>query len=180
MENQIRICFVGKMRSGKSEAINYLKTKYDIEVVDFGDTLKEVVSKIYPEQTRDGRKNRHLLQKVGQHMRKMDESVWLNPVKDKIKTSNKKIIACASCRQENEYDLLNKMAFLFVKVSCKDSIRIKRAEESGDVFNLKDFTHETESMVDYFLCDYYIDNNGDIDSFHRQIDYIMEKITKED
>ena len=178
MDKQIRICFIGKMRSGKSEAIEYLKTKYDIEVVDFGDSLKEVVKTIYPKQTNYGCKNRTLLQKVGQHMRKLDEDIWLHSVDEKINNSNKKIIACASCRQQNEYDYLNKMAFLFVKVECKDSIRVKRAEDAGDSFNLKDFVHETELLVDDFECNYHIDNNGNIDNFHKQIDLIMKDIMK--
>lgn len=178
MNEQLRICFIGKMRSGKSEAIEYLKTKYDIEVVDFGDSLKEVVDKIYPKQAEYGIKNRALLQRVGQHMRKMDEDIWLHSVDHKIKKSNKKIVACASCRQQNEYDYLNKMAFLFVKVECKDSTRIKRAEDSGDYFKLENFTHETELKIDDFMFDYRINNDGNIEDLHRQIDLIMKDIMK--
>ena len=178
MKKQIRICFLGKMRSGKSEAINYLKTKYNVEVVDFGDSLKQVVNTIYPQHVNYGCKNRALLQKVGQHMRKMDQDVWLYSVDEKINNSDKEIIACASCRQQNEYNYLNKIAFLFVKVDCKDSLRVKRAEDAGDAFKLKDFVHETELLVDDFEYDYYIDNNGDINNFYRQIDCIMKDIMK--
>lgn len=174
-QEQIKICFIGKMRSGKSEAINYLKKKYDVEVVDFGDSLKEVIKIVYP---RKCGKPRALLQQVGQHMRKLDEDIWLYSVDKKINNSDKKIIACASCRQQNEYDYLNKMAFLFIKVVCKDSLRIKRAEDAGDSFDLKDFIHETEVQIDNFDCQYVLYNDEDLKSFHEQIDNIMEHITK--
>ena len=180
MDKQVRICFIGKMRSGKSEAINYISKKYNIEVVDFGDSLKEVVSIIYPNKCQEGVKNRTLLQSIGQHMRKLDENIWLHSVESKILASNKKMIACASCRQQNEYDFLNKMAFLFIKIDCKDSIRIQRAEEAGDCFKLEDFVHETELLADYFNCDYYIDNNGNVEDFHNEIDLVMKDIMKED
>lgn len=180
---QIKICFVGKMRSGKSEAVNYMLEKFkgEVEVVDFGDALKEVVNSLHPEKR--GVKDRAKLQEIGQYMRKLDEDIWINPVKHKIENTDKKIIVCASCRQKNEYDFLNKIGFLFVRVSCLDSLRVRRAENSGDKFNLKDFVHETEMGIDDFECELEIVNDWSKDKFYSNIDsvvnYLINKHVKE-
>ena len=59
--NQLKICLVGKMRSGKSEVINHLMDKMgeeNVELVDFGDALKDVAKMLYPEEMNT--KNRKL------------------------------------------------------------------------------------------------------------------------
>ena len=178
--NQLKICLVGKMRSGKSEVINHLMDKMgeeNVELVDFGDALKDIAKMLYPEEMNT--KNRKLLTTIGQHMRDLDEDVWINVVKRKIENCNKQIIVCASCRQQNEYDFLNKIGFLFVKVCCKDSLRVLRAEQDGDNFKLEDFVHETESKIVDFVCKYNIVNNNDKQSLYNQMDGILNIILNE-
>lgn len=178
MDNQIKICFIGKIRSGKSAAVNYTAEKLgreNVEIVDFGDELRNLVKVLYPDKNG---KNRKMLQTIGQHMRELDEDIWIRPVEHKIKNSNKKYIICSSCRQQNEYDFLNKIGFLFIKIDCLDSIRVMRSEMSGDVFNINDFLHETEMEVDNFKSDYVISNNSDLISLQSKIDLILKYINE--
>ena len=83
----LKICLVGKMRSGKSQAVEHIKSQFypQAEVVDFGDALKEVVNILYPlNNIEDGSKRRKKLQTVGQHMRKLNEDIWIECVDMKI------------------------------------------------------------------------------------------------
>ena len=169
MDNRLKICVYGKMRSGKSEVVNYLQEKLNAEVVDFGDSLKEVVNIINPMD--NGRKNRTMLQKVGQHMRDMDPWVWINTVDYKIRKSDKKVIICTGCRQPNEYDYLNKMAFLFIKVIADEDIRMERMKKAGDNIKPGCINHETERYLDNFCSDILIFNNhNDLKRLYNDID----------
>lgn len=170
---QLKICFIGKMRSGKSKAVDYVISTRKAEKVDFGDKLKEVVNMLYPNLDKQT-KNRKLLQGIGQHMRMYDESIWLRPVDKIITESDKDIIVCASCRQDNEYNFLKQHGFKFVKIDCKDSLRVKRAEDSGDDFSLMDFMHETELQVDNFKVDYVITNEDSIEFLENEIENILK------
>lgn len=174
--DQLRICFVGKMRSGKSEAVEYIKNNYDTDVVDFGDNLKEIVDILYPTIDKNI-KRRSLYTKVGQHMRKLDEDIWIKSVRTKICGSKKEVLCVASCRQKNEYDFLKSLGFTFIKVVCrKDSIRIKRAEDSGDVFKLEDFIHETEISIDDIRCDYSVYNEATKEELYAQLENVINTI----
>lgn len=170
MDEKLKICVYGKMRSGKSEVVKYLQEKFDADVFDFGDGLKEVVNIINPRD--NGRKNRAMLQKVGQHMREMDPQVWINIVDHKIKKSDKKVIICTGCRQPNEYDYLNKMAFLFIKVVADEDIRIARMKKAGDYVRQSSIHHETEKYLDNFLYDVVIFNN------YNKLDLLKEDVDR--
>lgn len=169
MDNKLKICVYGKMRSGKSEVVKYLQKKFNADVFDFGDPLKDVVKIINPQDR--GRKNRRVLQTVGQHMREMDPMVWIKATDYNMKRSDKKTIICTGCRQPNEYDYLNKMAFLFIKVVADEDVRRVRMIQAGDTVSEKEFHHKTEQHLDDFYYDIVIFNNSNsFLNLHKQID----------
>lgn len=181
MDNKIKICLVGKMRSGKSSVVEYLVNEYfknkKIEVVDFGDALKEITYILYPQSKKA--KDRNRLQLIGQHLRKIDEDIWVNVVARKIKKSTAEVIICASCRQNNEYEYLKKEGFVFIKIDCSDELRIQRAKSNGDNFDLSNLNHETEVSIDSFNYDYNIINNKGVNELHKNINRIMGDILHE-
>lgn len=158
----MKIAVYGKMRSGKTEVCNILKDILkDVAYFDFGDSLKECVRIMYPESIKKP-KDRKLLIGVGQHMRKFDEDIWVNALKNKIENTLAQQIIVTGVRQKNEYEMLKKQGFIFLKVVSTDRERIKRCKKEGDNFDLSCIENETEKVLDTFEYSYKIDNIGDL------------------
>ncbi len=172
----MKIAIVGKMRSGKSIACDYIKNKLNAEKFEFSDPVKEVSKIIFNDKV----KNRKNLVKIGQHMRKMDENVWVNIIERRmdeyLDTSS---IVVSSIRQQNEYDMLKKKGFIFIKIETLKSIRIDRCLENKDTDFEKQLDSSLENELDNFECDYLIKNNGTLEEFYMQIDLILYKISQD-
>jgi hypothetical protein len=178
----IKLALVGKLRSGKSIASQYLTLFYDFQPFAFADPLKRYLHEIFPHVPREP-KPRRLLQLFGQKMRELDPDVWVNLTMHKIDeylrqhacdcSPLKPRVVVTDCRQRNEYDRLRAAGFVFVRINADDELRIRRALEAGDDFTPEDLAHETELLVDSFDVDYDVDNNGTTSELYAQLDAIM-------
>ncbi|MEG0908740.1 MAG: AAA family ATPase [Bacilli bacterium] len=167
----MNIAVMGKIRSGKSTVSDYISKKLNTPIYDFGDALKEVVGIMYP-HTKEV-KDRALLQTVGQHMRKIDEDVWVNALLDNMKNENRKHNIVTGLRQPNEYKALVERGFFIIKVVANEEDRIQRATNSGDKMTLDSLNHETESYIDGFGYDFLIENNGSLMELYSKVDSIL-------
>lgn len=186
------IGLIGKLRSGKDSVAAYLIERYDYTRFAFGDGIKDVCRRLYPDQFADGRKPRALLQGVGQTLRTFDENVWVNDLFARIGAvkrldasmgapPNARLRAVISdVRQPNEVERLRREGYVLVRVNAPVAIRIERAKAAGDAFDLASLTHETEQHVDTFYVDYNVYNAGTLEALHTQIDRIMTKLTEVD
>lgn len=153
----MKIALYGKLRAGKSAVATVIKENLeDCEHLEFGDVVQEVVNLLYPNEK--GVKNRELLVGVGQHMRKFDEDVWVNIIKNRIENCEKENVLVAGVRQKNEYDMLKKLGFKFIQVEASETTRIERCLQSGDRFNKEALRDYTEMVLDDFEHDYLILN----------------------
>lgn len=194
MDDIIRIAFTGRLRSGKSKAATHLWVDYDFQVVSFGDPIRRIAdvyfSHLYEEvtevceftglETKKERKPRALLQNIGQLLRQIDEDVWIKQVESSVEVWQKyrytKGIVIDDLRQPNEYEWAKDNGFVIVRVIAPESVRIERAIELGDDFDIADLTHETESYIDTFEVDYEIVNDGSIKDLERKVDEIIADI----
>lgn len=153
----MRIAVYGKLRAGKSAVATVIKENLeDCEHFEFGDVVQEVVDLLYPNEK--GVKNRELLVGVGQHMRKFDEDVWVNIIKNRIENCEKENVLVAGVRQKNEYDMLKKLGFKFIQVEASETTRVERCLQSGDSFKKEALRDYTEMVLDDFEYDYLILN----------------------
>lgn len=152
----MKIAIYGKLRAGKSAVCDYIANKYECEVLEFSGAVQEVVDVMYPEKK--GTKDRETLIAVGQHMRKLDEDVWVNIIKNKIENSKTQNILVAGVRQQNEYDMLKKLGFTFIQVEASENTRIERCIEAGDKFDKDSLRNLTEMIMDNWKPDYLIIN----------------------
>lgn len=157
----MKIAIFGKLRAGKSAVCQVLTDKLEknggAEVIEFSGAVKEVVNILHPELC--GVKHRKVYVDTAQHLRKLDEDIWVNIVKHKINNSKKKHIIVSGVRQENEYEMLKKEGFIFVKVDCDETTRVERCKKCGDKFDKKQLLNHTEMIMDSFKFDYSILNN---------------------
>lgn len=186
------IALCGGIRSGKDTVAEYLVKNHGFTRFAFGDGIRETCSTLFPEQMNEG-KPRALLQGVGQDMRKYDPNVWVKWLLTEIagaeyenqldgwRDARGKDVewkpfrpVISDLRQPNEYKALREAGYLIVRINASQGVRINRAIESGDIFSLNDFRHETESHYEKFVPDYEITNEGTIDVFQAQIETFAE------
>lgn len=152
----MKIAIYGKLRAGKSAVCDYIAEKYDCEILEFGKAVQDSLDIMYP--AKKGIKDRELLVLVGQHMRKLDEDIWVNVIKHKILNSKAPNILVAGVRQQNEYEMLKELGFIFISVNASETTRVKRCIEAGDKFNLESLRNPTELVMDGWDADYSILN----------------------
>jgi hypothetical protein len=182
LSTPIKLCLIGKLRSGKSTAADYLTLFYDFQPFAFADPLKRYLHEIFPNVPREP-KPRRLLQLFGQKMREIDPDVWVNLTMHKIDeylrqhacdcSPLKPRVVVTDCRQQNEYDRLRAAGFKFIRINADDELRIRRALEAGDDFTVHDLAHETELLVDSFDVDYEVYNDRTPEYLYGQLDAIM-------
>lgn len=164
----MKVAVMGKLRSGKTTASNYLALQLGCETFDFSDALKEVVGIMYPKSKEH--KDRSLLQKVGQHMREIDEDVWVNALMDRVKNSGYRNSVVTGLRQPNEHKALVDDGYFIIKIDAPTDVRVNRAIKSGDKMDESNLTHETESYIDDLKADIVITNDGNKYDLFRKLD----------
>lgn len=168
----MNIAVTGKIRSGKTTVSEYIANKLNTKSYDFSDALKDVVNIAYPHTK--GAKDRALLQTVGQHMRKLDEDVWVNAILNNEEFQKRKHKVITGLRQPNEYNALVNNDYFIIKVTTNEEDRIKRAINSGDKMTLDNLSHETEMHIDGFDYDFLVENNGNLFELYSKLDKIID------
>lgn len=174
----MKIAVYGKIRCGKSTVCDYISSNMDCEIIEFSDSLQEVVDVIYPEKR--GTKDRGTLIGVGQHLRKYDEDIWVNTVKHKVLNSKAPNILVCGVRQQNEYDMLKELGFTFIEVFSTEETRLERCFQSGDSFNPELLKDDTESKMSAFKCNYFILNEGTTEELIEATDQIIESMAQKE
>jgi hypothetical protein len=131
-----RIAFYGPMCSGKSWCANYLVNNQGFRKVAFADKLKEIAYQLYGVAGKDG-ESRTVLQDLGQHLRKIDEDVWIKYALSEIQRierwgekmrefENPISIVLDDLRYINEAQALKDNGFKLVLVLVEPEVREER------------------------------------------------------
>lgn len=176
------IGLIGKMRSGKSTVGDYLAEKYGYTQFAFGDALKDDFHRRYPEIPRDP-KPRAGYQFHGQFMREhVGENVWIDTCLESVyyeqedarcSEATPRPAVITDVRQLNEAEALSARGYVLISVEAPEALRIHRAIESGDTFNLRDLTHDTETALDGYAADFTVVNGAGLSELYEQIDKVM-------
>ena len=168
----IKIGLVGKAGTGKDTVAAYLMAVYGFKKFAFADRLKELDFELFgPTEGKD----RKRLQQFGQFCRSIDPDVWVKQLDKRIRGYGGNVVI-TDIRQRNELDYCKENGFVIVKLFCDDEIRLQRMKERGDIFKSEDLNHETETQLDSFDYDYWIDNNGNFNALTTQVDYILRDL----
>lgn len=163
-DEKTKIAICGGMRSGKDTYADLLVERFGFKKFRFGDGIREVGKVAFPEAFNGKQKPRELLQGIGQQLREIDPDIWVNKVLKDIESSQARNVVISDLRQPNEYKALREAGFYIVRIIAPLEQRIERAKASGDKFDLKAFSHETESHYMGFEVD------GEIHNFDRHTD----------
>ena len=156
----MKIAFIGKMCSGKTWCINYLKSlNSDFFVTRFAKMVKVIANDLFFMTEKD----RVLLQQIGTKMREINPDVFVYYVIQE--TRGKQFCLLDDARYHNEIINLKKNGWILVKLSISPELQLKRLK---DVYpdtwetHLERTNHESETQqdsIDPDLIDYTIDVN---------------------
>ncbi|WP_339306879.1 hypothetical protein [Paenibacillus sp. FSL R5-0519] len=173
------IGLIGRLRSGKDTLADYLADDdegYGYLRYAFGDGIRDICRRLYPDQFANGTKPRALLQQFGEYARTHDRDVWVNDMFRRIRDneySRYSPVVVSDVRQLHEVEALRARGYVLIRVEAPEALRIDRAIKSGDRFNLRDLTHGTETALDGYSADFTVTNDGDLAHLYRQIDEII-------
>ncbi|GGF88300.1 adenylate kinase [Paenibacillus abyssi] len=182
------IALTGALRSGKSSVSAYLRDKYGYTEFAFGDEMKRFAHEIF--NVPQSPKPRELYQWFGETMRQRDPDVWVrkcfedirwytdNYARDEYIQQTPPPVVITDLRLPTEYDRCRSEGYVIIRIRAQSALRIHRAVESADTFNLRDLTHETESHVDKFAVDYEITNDGSLAELYAAVDAIMADLKR--
>lgn len=173
----MKIAVYGKIRAGKSAVCEYIAEKYECDIFEFSGAVQETIDVCYPWMK--GIKNREKLISVGQHLRKLDEDIWVNVVKHKVENSKAPVVLVAGVRQQNEYDMLKQLGFTFIQVEASETTRIERCIEAGDKFDKESLRNSTETVMDSWNPDYLILNEYGFKELEINIENVLREIVSE-
>lgn len=180
--NNLNIALVGKAGSGKSTISNYLVKKYNFEQ----EKLANPIYKIAQEYFNMTKKDRKLLQFIGNGFRALNKDIWINHLIKRI-NEKKEIFRSVmfdlrfvidDCRFENEFNILKENGFIIIGLKCPDEIRMKRLEKRDGTTQCETLNDISETEMNLFIdkCDYYINTSGSYDDNYIQLEETMEAI----
>ncbi|MEH7116947.1 hypothetical protein V7128_05900 [Neobacillus vireti] len=177
----VQIALTGEMRSGKDTVGKFLVEEYGFKRFAFGDGIVKTCRKLFPDQFKEGRKPRKLLQDFGQFCVAHDKNVWVNyvfremlwyevdPLEDNV--------VITDLRQPHEYEKLLESGFTIVRVNSKPAKRKARIIAAGEEYDPETFNHSTEKFVRTFEVDFELYNNGTFDELISQTKNMLRNLT---
>jgi dephospho-CoA kinase len=182
------IGLIGKLRSGKDTVADYLEFHdegegYGYLRYAFGDGIRDICRRLYPDQFANGAKPRALLQQFGEYARTHDRDVWVNDMFRRIRNneySRYSPVVVSDIRQMHEVEALKARGYVLIRVEAPEALRIQRAITSGDRFNLRDLTHGTETALDDYAADFTVTNDAGLPELYAQIDEIVRQLSGSD
>lgn len=182
IQKKIIFGFSGLLSSGKGTAAKYLEEKYRASTYRFSTMLRDILNRIYVEQTRDN------LIKLSEILRSAfgEDTLAKTIAKDAENDSNP-IIVVEGIRRLADISYLQKLPnFILVEIFANPQIRyerlVKRGENADDNTKtyeqfLADHQRSTElSILDVIKeAKEKLNNNGDLESMQQQIDALIKK-----
>jgi adenylate kinase family enzyme len=161
----MKIALIGKMCSGKTYVSKCLMRRCALKKFAFADKVKEIAKDLF----NMNRKDRKLLQQIGQSMRNIDQNVWINYLLYKIEDEDRVIID--DVRYPNELQALKERGFTIIKLIVDKKTQQKRLINTyRDNYkeHIDNMNHISEMHIEKMEADYEIKSD----------DHVIENILK--
>lgn len=175
--------FVGKLASGKAVCQKYINEKYDSDSFRFSSILRDVLNRLYIPISRENLQNISLV--LRNHF---GGNILAEVISQDAKNSKKNIVVIDGIRRLDDIsNLKNLPGFKLISIDADPKIRYGRMklrnENAGDADKsyeqfIIDSEREAELQIPKVMekADFYLDNNGNIENLHLQIDKIIKEI----
>jgi len=162
----ILVC--GRAGVGKDTFATWVALRYHYMPLAFADGIYTIAREYFGMQ----KKNRKLLQLIGEKLREIDPYVWINYTFDSAKRLNLPVVI-SDCRKIEEYQRGVQEGFVPVKIVCDKEIAIERIVKRDGHCDVGLLDAPVETGADS-LNIYTIVNNGMIEEFEEEIDKFVE------
>ena len=138
------VSFVGEMATGKTAIANMLALENDGVVLSFATPLKNIAKDVYKMKYKD----RDLLQILGEAMRSVRPSVFLDYTKDEIQKAvgDGRNVYIDDCRYRNELEMLKGLGSRIVRLRSSEATRCSRLRINGLDLTGTEHVSETEMV----------------------------------
>ncbi len=184
--NKIIFGFIGDLAAGKGTICKYLKEKYGTNAYRFSTMLRDIVRRIYVEESREN------LQKLSTFLREnYGQDVMSRVIAKDVENDSNPIVAVEGIRRPTDITYLKEMrGFHLIYITASPQIRwqrlVKRNENKGDADKtFEDFSKDEQAEADSLIkglaknAEYTINNDGDFEELYKQMEKIIEKIKNE-
>lgn len=181
MSEKIILGFTGLIASGKGTAAKYLKEKYNAEIFRFSTMLRDVLDRLYLEQSRKNMSDisRVLREHFGQDL-------MAKVMAKDVESSSFQLIVIDGIRRMDDVKSLRELPnFKLVSIEAAMKTRYDRLVGRGENPDDKiktweefeaDHQLETElTILDTMkAADIIINNNSDLENFQKQLDQLVK------
>jgi len=180
--NKVIFGFVGQIASGKGTATEYLKTKHSASTYRFSTMLRDVLDRMYIDQTREN------LQTISQVLREnFGEEIMARVMTEDVKNDKDKLVIIDGIRRPDDVRNLKKIpGFILVHITAdieKRFERIKKRNENLDdqQKTLEEFKEDHKKEAELKINDIaseakeIIDNNGNLENLYQNLDNLLKK-----
>ena len=175
--------FVGPLASGKGTAAQYLKDKYQAPIFRFSTILRDVLDRLYLEQSRPKMQQLSLILREN-----FGQDLLASAIAKDVGNNQAEIIAVDGVRRKLDIKYLKEVpGFRLVAIEAEQKTRYQRMtmrdENTDDQQKTwaqfqTDEKQEPEQQIPKVMAeaDFTIDNNGTKVELYQQIEAILEKI----
>jgi dephospho-CoA kinase len=182
-KEKIILGFVGDLASGKGTVCKYLSEKYSTNAYRFSTMLRDILKRVYIENTRENLQNLSTVLRAN-----FGQDLMSRVIAEDVKNDPKDIVAVEGIRRPTDITYLEKTpGFHLIYITADPKIRwerlVKRNENPGDDKKtyeqfLKDEQAEADRMIKELgsKAEYTITNNGGFEDFYGQMEKILNQI----
>lgn len=172
--------FVGELSSGKGTSVSYLKEKYGASTYSFSTMLRDILDRIYVEQTRDN------LIDLSVFLRgRFGEDTMAKTMAKDVQNDPADVVAIEGIRRHADIEYLKKLPnFVLVEISADQETRFDRLKKRNQ--NVDDqsktweqFLADAEKPTEISIREVakaatkHVDNNGTIEQLKIQLDNLV-------
>ncbi|MBU0546296.1 AAA family ATPase [Patescibacteria group bacterium] len=181
--NKIILGFVGDLASGKGTVAKYLVKKYKINAYRFSTMLRDILRRIYIEDTRQD------MQKLSTFLREnYGQDVMSKVIAKDVENDPNDLVVVEGIRRPSDITYLKEDPnFHLIYITADSKIRwerlvIRNENPGDDKKSYDDFLKDEQAEADKLIkelgktAEYAINNNDGFEDFYTQIEEIVKKI----
>lgn len=161
----------GRSLAGKDTLADYLVKEYGFKKVSFAEPIYEIARKYFDMKKKD----RKLLQDIGEKFREIDPDIWVKLLIKSLNKHDRYVIS--DVRRANEYIKCKEKGFIPIRIKSDLNLRIERCKQRDGIKNPDTSLWENKSETGADSFNYYeIENNSTLDNLHEKIDNLCETL----
>ena len=178
---RVIIGLAGEIASGKGTVVKYLIEKHGASSHRFSDIMRDVLSRLYIEHTRE------TMQQTSSMLRgAFGENIFAKVMAEDIKEDRSEIVVVDGVRRTEDIEFLRKdpdFKLVFVETSLENRYEriIKRGENSDDKSKtFEEFKFDAQREAELTIAglkeyaDKILDNNGTAEDLEKQIEELLQ------